>query len=341
MVFDRRIVNILPALSLVLGFGLALLAGGVHSTFFVLLPVLAFALGYFSPWGLGLVNGLLLFLSYTFATALMWEVRWAFLGIPQYMGAFIAGGFSIPLIGALGSFAGKGIRNISTIIVLVLLVGTVAGCGYLSVPRYRYNYGMNIMCRQNVEVFLPATTASGGIPEKLLNSLKTFSGNNPPDYYGLELVETEYGKMWKLNLYSYLSENPAVIGRSSNWYRNSDEIRTWPGNPPDKMLQLSPKYDSKIVNMTELGNIAWPGFITDTRIVEQFNVPIKVRSDTPVEFQITLYSNVNRISGINFGYTKDEGYTETVDWFKGLTGDNWIMVPAVAKNIVSIRGIGD
>jgi hypothetical protein len=341
MVLNRRFVNLFPAVSLVLGFGLALLAGGVHSTFFVLLPVLAFALGYFSPWKLGLVNGFLLFLSYTFATALMWEVRWAFLGIPQYMGAFIAGGLSIPLIGAFASFAGRGFRNAGTIIVLVLLVGTVAGCGYLSVPRYRYSCGMNIMCQQNVEVFLPATTASGDLPEKLLKSLKTFTGNNPPDYYGLEPVDTEYGQMWKLNLYSYLSENPSEIGRSSNWYRSSDELRAWPGDSPDKMLQLSPRLDSKIVDMTESGNIAWPGFITDTKIVEKFNVPIKVRSDTPAEFQITLYSNVDRISGINFGYTKDEGYIETIDWFDGITGDNWIMVPAKAKHVVSVRGIGD
>jgi hypothetical protein len=341
MVLDRRFVNLFPALSLVLGFGLALLAGGVYSTFFVLLPVLAFALGYFSPWRLGLVDGFLLFLSYTFATALMWEVRWAFLGIPQYMGAFIAGGFSLPLIGAMASFAGRGIRNIATIIVLVLLVGTVAGCGYLSVPRYRYSYGMNIMCKQDTEVFLPSTTASGGLPEKLLSSSKTFTGNNPPDYYGVEPVDTEYGKMWKLNLNSHLSENPSVIGRSSNWYRSSDELRAWPGNSPDNMLQLSPKYDNKIVNMTEPGNIAWPGFITDTRVLEKFNVPVKVKSDTPVEFQITLYSNVNRISGINFGYHKDEGYIETIDWFDGITGDSWIMVPAEAKHVVSVRGIGD
>jgi hypothetical protein len=341
MVLNRRFVYLLPVVSLVLGFGLALLAGGVNSTFFVLLPVLAFVLGYFSPWGLGLLNGFLLFLSYTFATALMWEVHWAFVGIPQYMGAFIFGGLSIPLIGTLASFAGRGIRNIGAIIVIVLLVGTVASCGYLSVPRYHYSYGMNIMCKQDTEVFLPTAIASGGLPEKLLKSSRTFTGNNPPDYYGLELVNTEYGEMWKLNFYSYISENPAEIGRSSNWYRRSDEFRTWPGPAPDKMIQLSPRFDSNTLNIIEADDISWPGFITDTRIMEKFNVPIKVRSSTPVEFQITLYSNVNRISGINFGYTKDEGYIETIDWFKDTTGDEWIMVPAEAKDVVSIRGTGD
>ncbi len=48
----QRIIKILiPLLTLIAGFILALLAAGVHSMFFCLLPVLAFIPGYFlSKW---------------------------------------------------------------------------------------------------------------------------------------------------------------------------------------------------------------------------------------------------------------------------------------------------
>lgn len=59
------------------------------------------------------------------------------------------------------------------------------------------------------------------------------------------------------------------------------------------------------------------------------------------EFELHMSIDVERISGINFGYNKTELYVEIIDWFKGSTGDKWIMVPAEAKNLLSIRGIGD
>jgi hypothetical protein len=63
----------LPLLALVVGFVSAFITAGLHSLFFCLVPLLAFAFGYFSSWKGGLLSGFLLFLGYTIATAIMWR----------------------------------------------------------------------------------------------------------------------------------------------------------------------------------------------------------------------------------------------------------------------------
>ena len=86
----------LPLIALVVGFVSALLTASVHSMLFCLLPLLAFTIGYFSSWRWGLLNGFLLFLGYTMATALMWFGIGPNLFYPlQYFYAFIFGGFSL------------------------------------------------------------------------------------------------------------------------------------------------------------------------------------------------------------------------------------------------------
>ena len=341
-IMSSRLLFFLPIIALVAGFVNALLAAGVHSTFFILLPILAFISGYFSSWRWGLLCGFLLFLSYTFTIALMWEVRWALVGFTQYLGAFIFGGFSILLLGALPPRVREGVKKKRAIIILLILAGVLAGCFYMSVPRYRYSYGLNIMCTQNMELLLPVAIASDDLSAKLLKSTVTHTGNNPPDWYEIELVDTEYGQMWNLKMYSYINYYaPGQIGISSNWYRSSDEIRSWPGRSPTKMLRLSPKFEVRVINAIEPETIAWPSFITASRILEEFKVPLKVQTDNSTEFELSLYCSVDRISGINFGYQKTESYTERINWYKGSTDDNWIMVPVEAIDAVSIRGLGD
>jgi hypothetical protein len=340
---SRKLLFSLPIAAMLAGFINALLAGGVHSTFFILLPVMAFIFGYFSSWRWGLLYGFLLFAGYTFATALMWEVGYALVGISQYIGAFILGGFSILLIGALAPMVRRGIKKAGAIIVLLILVGVVAGCIYISVPRYRHSYGLNILCTQNMELLLPVAIASDDLSAELLKRSATLTGSNPPDWYGIELIDTEYGQMWKLNMYGRISDTPTPgqIGISSNWYRNSDEILSWPGRSPTKMIQLTPKFDIRVINTIEPETIAWPSFITASRILEEFNVPLKVQTDNSTGFEMNLYCSVERISGINFGYQKSESYVEYINWYEGSTGDDWIMVPVEAIDAVSIRGLGD
>jgi hypothetical protein len=338
---NNRLRFLLLIIALAAGFANALLAAGVHSTFFILLPILAFTFGYFSGWRWGLLSGFLLFLSYTFTTALMWEVRWAFLGPVQYIGAFVSGGFSLMLLGALALNIRKGFKNIWSIVTLVILAGTIAGCFYISIPRYRYNYGLNILCAQDMEIYLPVATANDTLSTKLLDNSEPVTGSYPPDWYDMQLTDTEYGQMWHLKMYSFLGDNGNQIGRSSNLYVNSLEIRSWPGWSPDKMVRLSPQSDKRIVSATWPDNLAWPSFITATITLEEFNVPIKVITDSPTEFDLFLYCSIDRITRINFAYRQEESYSERIEHYRGATGEDWIMIPAEAIHTVNIRGIGD
>jgi hypothetical protein len=341
MFVKKRLVYLLPLAALGAGFANAWLAAGVHSTFFALLPALAFVLGYFSSWRTGLICGFLLFLSYTVTTALMWEVRYAFFGISQYIGAFIFGGFSIPLIGGLAALARRGIKHPQTILAVSVTAAMIAACGYYSVPRYRYSYGFNIICEQDMELYLPAAQASGRLPAELLNGSVTRTGSYPPDWSNLELVDTEYGKMWHFNMESYAGVTTGQIERSSNLYMGSDEIRSWPGISPVRAVRLSPRLDVSALNRERLDNLSWPAAITRTMILEGFKVPVKVITETPAGFELDMYCNTASISYINFGYYKDESYSEQIEWVNGTTDDSWTMVPAISLRAVSIRGIGD
>jgi hypothetical protein len=338
-----KLTYLLPLISLISGFLLALLAAGVHSTFFILVPIMAFIMGYFTSWGRGLVYSFLLFTSYTFTIALMWEVRYAFVGISQYFGAFFGGGFAILLLGALAPIARNGIKKAGAIIVLILLTVAVAGCSYLSIPRYHYNFGLNIMCTQNTELLIPTAAASDDLAERLLKSTKSHTSSYGPDWYDVQLQETEYGQMWHLKMYSHLSANtdPWQPGRSSNWYTSSDKILSWPGQSPVNILNVIPKFNTREINITEPETIAWPSFITANKMLEEFNTPVKVLTDNATEFEMDMYYSVSKTTGINFGYGKDESYSQRVMHFKGTTGNEWIMLPMEAIHGVSIRGMGD
>lgn len=327
--------------SFIAGFLGAFITAGVHSIFFVLLPITAFVFGYFSSWRRGLFCGFLLFWGYTFATALMWEVRWAFIGFSQYLGAFIFGGFSIVLVGVLAPLFRKGFRNPGAIVTFVILVGVIAWCSYISVPHYRYDYQVNILCSEDMELHLPVAEASDKLSVKLLDQSFTKAGNYEADCYSFELVETEYGQMIKLNMYGRITPEPERSGRSSNWCYGSKEILSWPGHSPAGMIQLAPKFDTIVIDRVEPSALSWPPVITQGRVLNKFSVPIKVKTGVEAEFGLHVSIIIDRISGINFGYTKTETYVESIEWLNGSTSEQWIMVPAEARTILSVRGIGD
>ncbi len=340
---NSKLTYFLPLISLISGFLLALLAAGIHSSFFILLPVLAFIMGYFSSWRWGLICCILLFSSYTFTIALMWEVRYAFVGISQYFGAFFGGGFSILLLGTLAPLVRNGIKKAGAIIVLVLLIVAVAGCSYLSIPRYSYNFGLNIMCTQNMELLIPTSAASDDMAERLLKSTKSHTSSYGQDWYDVQLQETEYGQMWHLKMYGRMNANPdpKQTGRSSNWYMRSNEVYSWPGKSPVKMIHISPKLEIKEINKFEPDALSWPAVITQDEILEEFVMPVKVRTETATEFVIQIYYSVSKKSMINFGYTKTESYNESVQNPTWETGNDWILLPMRAEHNKSVRGSGD
>ncbi len=172
----------LPLLALVAGFAGAFIAAGVHSLFFALLPIMAFIFGYFSSWRWGLLCGLLLFISYTFAMSLIW---WG-PGSPNllypfpYISAFIAGGFSLLLIGALASVVRKGVKRVGSIAALVILVIVVGWCGYTALPHYSYYYQVAIQASENLnnlELYLPMGTVSGKPYQELYSQVLEMSGD--------------------------------------------------------------------------------------------------------------------------------------------------------------------
>jgi hypothetical protein len=342
---NKKIKALIFFASLVSGFALALLAAKIHSSFFILLPVLAFLSGYFTSWLTGLICGLLLFAGYTFTIALMWEVRYALVGFPQYIMAFIFGGFSILLVGATAPVIKRGLKNPGAIVTLAIFIATMAGCTYISIPKYQYSFELMILCDQDMELYLPAEKAGNDFGEKLIITIvdaqPTFR-----DWSDIHLKETEYGQMWNLKLTSYLEpgvtpEGKQILGRSSNWYRQSSKIRSWPGISPVEMVVTEPKSNIHEINITEPETIAWPAFITADKKLAGFNIPLKVITATPTKFDIYMFYSVSKKSGLNFGYNKDEGYSEIVDHYSGTTGNDWVLVPASSTHSISIRGIGD
>ncbi len=326
-----------PLAALLAGFGLAFLAAGVSGLFFVFLPVIVFAFGYFSSWRWGLLYGFLLFGGYTFATALMWEVPYAFFGISQYIGAFVSGGFSICLIGALAPVAKQGIGKISSIAVLVALAAAVGWCTYVSIPNYRYTYQVMILSPEDTEIYLPVETTSNELASKLLGTAHVMSGSYGPDTYKAELAKTDYGQMWNIGIYGH-PPDASQISRSSNWVRASDEIRSLQRFSLPNTIQLKPDSNEVTVNGVELQSP--PSLLSSSKIIKEFTVPVKAISSTNVDYQIMLLTSFERIESINFGYLKTESYSERIE-FKGKTNDDWGTMPVKAYHTLSIRGLGD
>ena len=202
----------LPIIALVSGFIWAFITAGVYSILFVFLPLLAFAFGYFSTWRRGLLCGLLLFLGYTFATTFMWYgVSINLLYFLQYFYAFIMGGFSLLLIGALAPLVRRGVRNIGSIVVLIIVGFFMVWCGFQAWPSYNYYYQVFIHTDKelnDLELYLPSGFVEAGIYEKLYDS----SFNDPmaplTREYSKQLVDTKHGRMLKITLPRFMKEGP-------------------------------------------------------------------------------------------------------------------------------------
>ena len=344
----------LPLIALAAGFISAFLTAGVHSMLFVLLPLLAFAFGYFSSWRWGLFNGFLLFLGYTIATALMWFGIGPNLIYPlQYFYAFIFGGFSLLLIGALAPLARKGFRKFGSVVVLIILAFFVVWCGFQALPTYSYYYQVIIHSSENIddlELYLPLAHVSGNIYQDLLaNPLDDPMAPLTRDY-NLEIVDAEHGPMLKFVVnemqWTKHPEFPYVgnvifwePGRSGN--RLTELIMPWQReSAPHQLIKLMPRYDVVPVNTVESQEFIGPVKVRESMVVEEFKVPIMVKSGTDAEFELRLENRTGRSGWINFTYSKSNTYTELIRC-EGKTGDNWVLVPVEVTYRLRIRGIGD
>jgi hypothetical protein len=322
--------------AIAIGFGLAFLAARVSNLFFILLPVMAFALGYVSSWRWGLLCGFLLFGGYSFALALMWEIRYAFVGFPQYILAFISGGFGILLIGALAPFTRRGIGKIASIAAFVALAAVVAWCAYTAVPGYRYVYQVMVLSPEDTEIYVPVETTSHTLVSDLINMSEQVYGSYGPDIYKAELVNTDYGRMWNVGLYGRLSDDNQ-ISRSSNWIRGIGPVQSWQRLSPVNAVQLKPSGNEMAVNRSEQDS---PGLLSGSKVVKEFTVPIKAISDTAVSYRLILLVGIDRTESVHFGYTRTESYTEHLE-YKGEANSGWVQVPVKGYHSLNIRGTGD
>ena len=344
----------LPIIALVTGFIWAFITAGVHSMLFAFLPLLAFAFGYFSSWRWGLLSSFLLFLGYTFATALMWWGISPNLLYPlQYFYAFILGGFSILLIGALAPVVRRGIRKVESAVVLIILAFFMVWCGFQAWPAYSYYYQVIIHSSENLddlELYLPAGVVSGDIYEELYDNPLEDPMAPLTENYTLEIVDVEYGRMLKLDIFELREEGPPGYPYTGNiifWqpggFRNRlvEMVMPWQReSAPHQLIKLMPRYEVVSKNERTWAESIGPIKTKDNIIVEEFKVPIMVKSDTDAEFELRLENRTGRGEAINFAYGKSNTYTELIE-YEGNTGDEWALVPVEVTYRLRIRGTGD
>ena len=112
------------------------------------------------------------------------------------------------------------------------------------------------------------------------------------------------------------------------------------GSAPHQLIKLMPRYDVVPFNTVSWGESIGPVKVKEDRVVEEFSVPIKVKSGTEAEIELRLENRTGRSQWINFTYSKSNTYTELIE-YEGSTGDEWVLVPVEVTDRLRIRGIGD
>ncbi len=333
----------LSILALAASFGLAFLAAGVYSLFFILLPAMAFAFGYFSSWRRGLLYGLLLFAGYTFAISLVWwGINSPNLLYPlPYIAAFIAGGFGLLVIGTLAPQLRKGLRKAGSIVALVILVVFVGWCGYIALPHYSYYYQVAILSSEdlnNLELYLPAGTISGEPYEELYTQVYSMPGHLT-DNFTHELVDTEQGKMLKVTIPELEKDDVPVPRYSANiifWQGRG----FWQKIVPYELIQLMPKSEVVQVDTVTSQRFLGPVKSHESRVIERFNVPVKVTANSQAQIRLTMWNRTDRSEAVNFTYDKSYPYTERIN-FDIQTDGEWEFIPVEVTSVMEIRGISD
>jgi hypothetical protein len=325
----------LPFIALVTGFANAFIAAGVHSLFFCLAPVLAFIFGYFSSWKNGLLCGFLVFAGYTIATALMWHADINLLYLGQYIYAFILGGFSLPVLGALAPLVRSKIHKIGAVAAIVLLIVVVIWCGYSALPNYSYYYQVIIQSSEDLddlEIYLPLGHVFGEPYTELYEHPLPYTSGLTEDYT-CEIVDTEYGRMLKLTL------------NGLEWHKSPElhytgNVVFWQKNVARKLIKLEPRYSTESVDTVTRWRAIGPMKMSESRTIEKFDGPIIIRSAKDADIELRLENRTDHGEAINFAYTKSNTYTELVK-FKCSTDNEWQFVPVEVTSQVDIRGIGD
>lgn len=313
----------IPLIALAVGFANALLAFHVHSLFFCLLPLWAFAFGYFSTWKTGLLSGFLLFIGYTTAISLIlsaspadYPLGYIYNFFLDYIYNFFLGGWLLCVIGGGAPMVKRKLRSLQATAVLVILVFLVSWCGYLSLPGSSYYYQVIIESSEDlsdIELYLPIGATSEGPYTEIFNHPHYRPGVGLTKDYSLELVDTEHGKMLKLDIADL--EQPW----NGPQYPYVGNVIFSMGQAPRENPQLTPRYGAQGGN---------------------FRVPLKVVSGQEAEVKVTMWNQTPRGAYINFRVSKGETYTEHIG-VDTVTSDEWTFVDGWSRSVSHCRATYD
>lgn len=254
-----------------------------------------------------------------------------------YFAAFITGGFSLLLIGALAPIVRKGVRRFGAITALVILAIMVGWCGYSATPHYGYYYQVAIQSTEslnNLELYLPIGTVSGEVYEELYS--QPFQEAPPgalTEDFTQELVDTEQGKMLKISI-------PVLKKDDVPEPRYSANIIFWQKSAPRQLIQLMPRQDVIPVNTVSWQRSFGPVKTDESLVVERFNVPIKIIADKQAQIRLTLWNRTDRGEAVNFAYSKSDPHTELIS-YDIQTGNEWVFMPVEVTSVMRISGISD
>lgn len=306
----------IPLIALGIGFANAFLAFHVHSLFFCLLPLWAFAFGYFTSWKTGLLSSFLLFIGYTTATSLIRSASPVDY-LVDYIYNFITGGWALCLIGGGAPMVKRKLRSLQATAVLVILVFLVSWCGYVSLPGSSYYYQVIIESSEDlsdIELYLPIGATSEGPYTEIFNHPLHRPGVGLTEDYSLELVETEHGTMLKLDI-----ADLEQLWNGEYQYPYGGNVIFSMGQAPRENPQLTPRYGAQGGN---------------------FRVPLKVVSGQEAEVKVTMWNQTPRGARINFRVSKGETYTEHIG-FDTVTSDEWTFADGWSRSVSYCRATYD
>ena len=365
----QLILPIFLLIALVTGFANALLAFQINSLFFCLLPLWAFAFGYFSSSKMGALIGLLsaflLFMGYTTTISFLLISTSSLDNMPiDYIYNFIVGGWCLCLIGygvplVKRSLVTKGIKSPEAAALLIILVLLVSWCTFLSLPKYTYYYQVIFESSEgltNLELCLPVAAISDQPYTEIFNHPLWDSRVELTEDYSLELADTEHGIMLKLRIadlsvgVNESERQVSLLPGIDNMTKPAFEKYPYTENVIFKMsgisftsyqeLELLPKYDTQAINLSSDERFIWFSGVSARETVEKFTVPLKATADRDADIRISLECTSSREANINFVNWKTECYSERLR-FETLISNEWVLAGGQAERYIIGGGGGD
>jgi hypothetical protein len=306
----------LPLIALIVGIGSALLAFKFNGLFYILVPIWALALGYFTSWRWGLLYGFLLFSGYTVTMSFIHNPPGSSLGLHHtlpydYFVNFVLGGFSLVLLGGLASvIRKKGIKHIASISVVLLLAATVGYCSYTSLPRYEYSYSTEIQSSDMMDIkaiYLPVPAINDEPNTEILEH-QVLPGECP-----LDLVETEHGLLLRVGQFNVTGSHLSISFQQEG--------------TSYQPMQLMPKYEEKTEDI-------------EGKTITVFIAPLKFNTSGDVELTIEVSATIRTETNVNFYNFKTVYFSDRLEFEGTVSDEEWVMAEGQTGRIYKTRVSG-